>query len=60
MFNVGGHVGYDTVTKWNETDSVDWSDIPISVDLRKRYMDFMYPYNERLFSLIGKRCHWNQ
>jgi len=60
MFNVGGHVGYDTVTKWNETDNVDLSDIPISVDLRKRYMDFMYPYNERLFSLIGKRCHWNQ
>lgn len=60
MFNVGGHVGYDTVTKWNETDTVDWSDIPISFDLRKRYMDFMHPYNERLFSLIGKRCHWDQ
>lgn len=60
LFNVGGNIGYDTVTKWNETETVDLNDIPISIHLRKRYLDFMHSYNERLFRLIGKRCDWNQ
>lgn len=59
LFNVGGHIGYDTVTKWNETETVELNDIPISFDLRKRYLDFIHSYNERLFSLIGKRCNWD-
>jgi hypothetical protein len=60
MFNMGGNTGYDTVTKWD--DSVGFAsktdDIPISAELRKEYMDFVKPFNERLFELIGKRCDW--
>lgn len=60
MFNMGGNTGYDTVTKWGE--SVGFAsatdDIPISAELRKEYMEFVKPFNERLFQLMGKRCNW--
>mmetsp|Transcript_16231 Transcript_16231/g.30699 ORF Transcript_16231/g.30699 Transcript_16231/m.30699 type:complete len:553 (+) Transcript_16231:4385-6043(+) len=60
MFNTGGNTGYDTVTKWDESTGVAAStdDIPISAELRKEYMEFVQPFNERLFQLIGKRCNW--
>lgn len=56
MFNTGGNTGYDTVTKWDESAAAD--DIPISSELRNEYMEFVKPFNERLFKLIGKRCNW--
>lgn len=58
MFNVGGNTGYDTLTDWNDTDFSDSNDIPISLSLRQRYLDFVKPYNERLFALSGRRCNW--
>jgi hypothetical protein len=57
MYNVGGHTGYDTITKWNDTNDAP-NDIPISEELRNEYLDFVKPFNERLFELTGKRCDW--
>jgi hypothetical protein len=61
MFNTGENSGYDTATKWSDDvqlPSSSMNNIPISDELRKEYMDFVKPYNERLFQLIGKRCDW--
>lgn len=60
MFNVGENVGYDTVTKVEKKDSVVdiYRDIPISEELKRDYLSFVQPYNERLYELIGKRCDW--
>ena len=33
--------------------------IPLSEEVRQEYLDFVRPYNERLFTLIGKRCDWD-
>jgi hypothetical protein len=57
LYNVGGHTGYDTVTQWNNTNYAP-DTIPISKELRKEYLNFVNPFNERLFQLIGKRCDW--
>ena len=57
IYNSGAHTGYDTATKWNNTVYVP-DNIPISDELRKEYMEFVNPYNERLFQLTGKRCNW--
>ena len=57
MYNMGGNTGYDSVTKWdNGTRATE--DIPISNELRKEYMEFVAPYNERLYEVVGKRCNW--
>jgi hypothetical protein len=32
--------------------------IPLSAELRQEVLDFIRPYNERLFKLVGKRCDW--
>jgi len=72
MYNVGGNRGYDKPTPWNETDleagegEADEHDlleereeeIPISAALRKEVLEFVRPYNERLFELTGQRCNW--
>ncbi len=61
MYNVAGNEGYDTVTNWGDADAArdnDNVDIPISKELRAEYLNFVRPYNERLFSLAGKRCNW--
>jgi hypothetical protein len=57
LYNVGGHTGYDTVTQWNHTNYTPDA-IPISKELRKEYLKFVKPFNERLFQLVGKRCDW--
>jgi len=58
-YNVGDHTGCNIITTWNSTSTAPSSDgIPISDELRKEYMDFVKPYNERLFELAGKRCNW--
>lgn len=63
MFNVGGNVGYDTITKWNPSTIREdlenrYGHIPISEELKRDYLEFVQPFNERLFQLIGKRCAW--
>lgn len=63
-FNVGGHRGYDKATPWEELEeeahnatSLDDDDgIPLSAETRQEVLDFVRPYNERLFQLVGKRC----
>lgn len=57
MYNVGGNSGYDQVTKWNNTNQ-NTDGIPISEELRKEYLDFVQPFNERLYKAAGKRCKW--
>jgi len=72
-YNVGGHRGYDTITKSHDDDEDDddgmaeGSVLPhqevdllaISDALMNELTHFYHPYNERLFQLIGKRCPWN-
>ena len=63
-YNVGGHRGYDTATSWsevrNETEASNGGgdEIPLSDELRQELDEFLKPFNERLFSLVGKRCDW--
>ncbi|KAL7531242.1 hypothetical protein ACHAXR_003934 [Thalassiosira sp. AJA248-18] len=71
-YNVGGHRGYDTVTKSQnddgnrgmaEDDMLAHHDlspnlVAISDALMNELTHFYHPYNERLFQLIGKRCPW--
>ena len=54
MYNVGDNRGYDTPTKWDPNKQVD-PQIPISDQLRDELLNFVEPYNERFFELIGKR-----
>ena len=62
MFNVGGHRGYDTPTDWRESNSTSHQmkkdKIPLSDQLRTEFLEFVKPFNERLFQLIGNRCDW--
>lgn len=70
MYNVGGHKGYDKEVTWDEvekeanestTDETHLStsgEIPLPDEFRKELQDFIQPYNERLFDLIGRRCDW--
>lgn len=60
-YNVGGHRGYDTATSWNELKNETQNvveEIPLSTELRQELEGFLKPFNERLFSLVGKRCDW--
>ena len=67
-YNVGSHRGYDLETSWadieneklgNSTTSIVETDkIPLSDELRKEVEDFIRPYNERLFDVVGRRCNW--
>jgi len=58
-FNVGGHKGYDTEISWAKIEHEHAKDdIPLSADLRSALEDFIKPYNERLFTMTGRRCNW--
>ena len=67
-YNVGGHRGYDKEVPWeaieeekesNSTTSLAKSnEIPLSDEFRRELEDFLRPYNERLFELVGRRCDW--
>lgn len=57
IYNSGAHTGYDKITEWDKTVYVP-DNIPISDELRKEYMDFLKPYNERLFQMTGQNCDW--
>ena len=51
----------DTNTAQERTsahEKTKYEGIPISNELKKRYLSFVKPYNERLFELAGKRCNW--
>lgn len=63
VFNAGGHKGYDEATPWDQLSQEDSSraskkTIPLSPELRRQVLDFVRPFNERLFQLVGKRCDW--
>lgn len=73
-YNVGGHRGYDTITQVtdeveDESAPSGYGDTGvdrailhltnISDSFRNELIEFYRPYNERLFNLIGKRCHWD-
>lgn len=51
---------HDGIQKEDEHDLLEEREenIPISEDLRKEVLDFVRPYNERLFELTGQRCSW--
>jgi len=69
-FNVAGHRGYGEITSWEvikakqkllgETNigTKSSTQIPISDELKKEFLDFASVYNERLFQQMGKRCPW--
>jgi hypothetical protein len=58
-FNVGGHRGYDTELAWNEIESGNEAIIiPLADEFRAKLIDFVRPYNDRLFELVGRRCDW--
>lgn len=50
----------------HDTNEEDWVGahafeddvIPLSAELKKELLEFIQPYNERLFALTGKRCQW--
>jgi len=68
MYNVGGHKGYDKEVTWDEVeketeeessaDELSSTDIPLSDAFREELEEFLRPYNERLFDLVGRRCKW--
>lgn len=59
MYNVRGHEGYDKLTSWNnEKEEKSDDSIPISDVFREELNAFVQIHNERLFSLVGKRCSW--
>jgi hypothetical protein len=67
-YNVGGHEGYDKEVSWSELenerisnttdDSASEQEIPLSIEFRRELEEFIRPYNDRLFELIGRRCDW--
>lgn len=58
-YNVDGHRGYDNEISWDEMKEERASQPPeLPDDLRREIVDFIKPYTERLFELVGKRCDW--
>lgn len=55
-YNVGGHRGYDKEISWDEVDINKHGNL--SADLKRELVEFIGPYNERLFNLTGRRCSW--
>mmetsp|Transcript_19385 Transcript_19385/g.45108 ORF Transcript_19385/g.45108 Transcript_19385/m.45108 type:complete len:346 (-) Transcript_19385:166-1203(-) len=61
MYNVGGHKGYDEKTSWETVEQEHNStptEIPLSEEFKKEMLEFFEVHNERLFSVIGRRCNW--
>ena len=66
-YNVGGYIGYDNEIPWtvveqarsnNSTNNKRGDSIPVTEIFRQELDDFIKPYNERLFQLVGRRCEW--
>lgn len=55
-YNVAGHHGYDTEIPWSTIKTS--TKVPLSIEFRKELQEFIRPYNERLFALVGRRCKW--
>ena len=59
MYNVRGHEGYDKLTSWDSEKKEKTEDaIPLSDVFREELNAYVNIHNERLFSLVGKRCSW--
>jgi hypothetical protein len=41
-----------------ESETSATNGIPLPPDLYEELLEFLKPFNERLFQLTGKRCHW--
>lgn len=62
-YNVGGHRGYNKEMKW---DSVKETRVEVNTTrqealpeaFREELLNFIRPFNERLFQLTGRRCNW--
>lgn len=60
-YNVGEHRGYDEEVSWQEVkklDSLRSADSSLPEDFRREVLEFIRPFNERLFGLTGRRCNW--
>jgi len=59
-YNVGGHERYAFVSMdaINVTTTKKGAEDELPPDLKQELLDFVRPYNERLFKLTGKRCNW--
>jgi hypothetical protein len=60
-YNVGFNTGYDKETSWEERQQFDSSQSvtgQLPVDLEHELLEFIQPFNERLFALTGRRCDW--
>lgn len=66
-YNVGSHRGYDNAVAWstvkeernsNDNRAPTARPIPLSKEFREELEDFIRPFNERLFKLVGRRCDW--
>jgi hypothetical protein len=55
-YNVAGFRGYDQEVPLDMLENK--SEIPLSKNVRKMLDEFVKPYNERLFDLVGRRCDW--
>lgn len=65
LYNVGGNEGYNKITTWVDGQSSEASDpgksgdgIPVSDELRKKFLSFVQPYNKRLFEMTRTKCNW--
>jgi hypothetical protein len=67
MYNVGGHKGYNKKVTWEQVEEEAKErfsgnkmemDIPLPDEFRQELKDFIRPFNERLFQLVGRRCNW--
>ena len=67
MYNVAGHKGYDKEVTWEQVEKEAEEDssgnetetnIPLSDEFRQELEDFIRPFNERLFQLVGRQCNW--
>mmetsp|Transcript_430 Transcript_430/g.590 ORF Transcript_430/g.590 Transcript_430/m.590 type:complete len:253 (+) Transcript_430:2-760(+) len=66
-YNVGGHgnMAYDKETTWETATKPNATggafgdqSIPLSDELGRELREFLQPYNDRLFALVGKQCRW--
>ena len=59
IYNAKGHQGYDRPSTWEETTQEHANEtIPLSSEFRTELQEFLDEQNERLFTLVGRRCPW--
>jgi hypothetical protein len=55
-YNVAGYRGYDQEVPLDVIETKP--EIPLSKEVRLQLDEFIRPYNERLFKLVGRTCEW--